>query len=756
MSDVRSEWLAPLKAEDMRAHFENSREMIFVVDAVSQKIVDANSAAAKRLGYNHRDLIGKAFSQVAPHFAGTPLSPPSTGHPAEPPRASPLGTDLVGTNGTTCPVEISISWAETNQKMRAMIIARETEPGTYGDTARGEGEERYRMLFNEMVSGFAIYEILCDATGTPCDYRYLAVNPAFEKLTGLRAPDIVGRTLYEVLGEPEEDWMEVFHEVSSTGTPVRIEKYSRIPDKTFDIAVFTPRAGQMAVIFTDVTERKQAEDALRKNEALFRSVIENMPASFFVKDLEGRYLYNNQKHLDWHRQTAANMIGKTIREVAPPEIAETYAELDRQVFETRQVSQREVDLVYPDGKRRTTIGIKFPIYGDDGEIFCFGGFGLDISDRKATEKALEESERRYRNLIESSPLPIVVHAEYQAIFINARAATMFGGQSPTDFEGISILDFVDPAYRQQAEKRAADFYEGRVDFSIEEFPLSRLDGTPFTAEVASQSIEFEGRPAVQIIVNDVTARKTAEQAARRLQDELAHVSRVSVMGEMAAGFAHELNQPLAAISNYSIGALRRLRSGGMTQADVERLLELMADQARRAGQIIRRIRGFLTKEQQPRQPVDLNDAIRETVGLLSGEALKHEVAIEMRLQERLPRVEGDVIQIQQLILNLARNGIEAMGESDREPRELVIETEALEDAARMSIMDCGPGLGATAVERLFDPFYTTKTGGMGMGLSICRSIVQDHHGTLRAYPREPHGAVFEVILPRESPEPTEK
>ncbi len=638
-----------------------------------------------------------------------------------------------------------------------MIIARETGPSADTETALGESEVLYRMLFSEMVSGFALHEVICDDKGVPCDFRYLAVNPAFEKLTGLRANDIIGKTLREILSETESTWIDELGKVATTGESFHREMFHPQIERFFDVVAFSPRPGQFAVTFTDVTDRKKAEKELHKNEALFRAVIENMPASFFMKDLEGRYLYANQEFLERHGKTSADVIGKTAFDFAPATMAGRYADLDRHVLESGQIQQNEFELDCLDGKTRVIIGVKFPIRDDNGEISGLAGYGIDISDRKAAEKALAESERRYRNLIESSPLPIVVHEDNQAVFVNTRAAEMFGGQSPSDFEGLSILDFVDPPYREQVEQRAADFYEGRIDFSIDEFPLVRLDGTPFIAEVASSSIEFEGRSAVQIILNDVTARKTAEQAARQLQDELAHVSRVSVMGEMAAGFAHELNQPLAAISNYSIGALRRMRSVGMSQPDVERVLELVTDQARRAGQIIRRIRRFLTKEEQSREPVDLNDAIRETVGLLNGEALKHQVNIEMKLQEPLPTVQGDVLQIEQLILNLARNGIEAMGESDLTPRDLVIETAAdAEGGVRVSFIDSGPGLGPAAIEHLFDPFYTTKTGGMGMGLTICRSIVQDHHGTLKAHPRETRGAVFEFTLPREIAEPAEE
>lgn len=221
----------------------------------------------------------------------------------------------------------------------------------------------------------------------------------------------------------------------------------------------------------------------------------------------------------------------------------------------------------------------------------------------------------------------------------------------------------------------------------------------------------------------------AEETIRQREAELAHAARVNTVGELAAGLAHEINQPLAAIGNYAEGCLIRLRQQDASPALIEALGEIDA-QAARAGAIVHHLRSFLRKEERRPTPVDLNEAVVEAVSLFAPEARRHRVAVRTELAAGLPRVCGELIQIEQVIINLMRNALEALDDAHCPRREIAVSTARLADGARMTVTDTGPGLSDEARRRLFDPFFTTKPQGMGLGLSISRSIVEAHGGRL--------------------------
>jgi len=243
-------------------------------------------------------------------------------------------------------------------------------------------------------------------------------------------------------------------------------------------------------------------------------------------------------------------------------------------------------------------------------------------------------------------------------------------------------------------------------------------------------------------------RRRAEAAGRALQTELAHVSRLSTVGEIAAGFAHELNQPLTAVANYAAAALRAGQSKKMDDADFRYVLTAIAEQAQRAGAIIHRIRGFVEKTVPEKTETDLNAAIRGAVGLLSGEVLRCNTRIALELDAGLPPVLADVVQIQQVMVNLVRNSIEAIEAEGAERREVVISTASVEPGrAMVAVADTGPGIPEDRRERIFEPFFTTKSAGMGIGLPICRRIIEDHGGDIALSPNPGGGITVTFTLP---------
>jgi C4-dicarboxylate-specific signal transduction histidine kinase len=248
-------------------------------------------------------------------------------------------------------------------------------------------------------------------------------------------------------------------------------------------------------------------------------------------------------------------------------------------------------------------------------------------------------------------------------------------------------------------------------------------------------------------VLDLTERKHVEQALRDLQTNLAHVVRITTLGELTASIAHEVNQPLAGVVANAESGLRWLRRETPDVDAACRSLEWIIDDGNRASEVIRRVRSLANKGSVEKLPLDVNDVAREVIALVQRELTKHRASLRMELAPTLPTILGDRVQLQQVIINLVMNGSEAMQAVMDRPRELIIRSRQDEAQVLLSVTDCGVGISTENADRLFNPFFTTKSSGMGMGLSICRSIMEAHGGRLWATANVPYGATFQFTLP---------
>jgi two-component system sensor histidine kinase TtrS len=289
---------------------------------------------------------------------------------------------------------------------------------------------------------------------------------------------------------------------------------------------------------------------------------------------------------------------------------------------------------------------------------------------------------------------------------------------------VFAVDITDRKNAEQALQRAHDELELRV--------------RERTAELAS---------AVEDLRSEIAERKGAEEKVRRQQEQLAHVQRLRTIEGMASQLAHEINQPLAAIANFANGLAMRLRNGEVDRGAMIAAAAQIREQAMRAGEVIRRLRGFVRKEAARREYVDVNHLLQEAARLVETEAQHKGIAIRFRLDAEVPPIQVDHVQIEQVVVNLLRNGIDSIVEADDEAGELLVVTELLDQTIRVAIRDTGTGLPAGAEEELFEPYFTTKPDGLGMGLSISRSIIESHGGSLWAEPNRVRGMTFLFLLP---------
>jgi two-component system, LuxR family, sensor kinase FixL len=383
----------------------------------------------------------------------------------------------------------------------------------------------------------------------------------------------------------------------------------------------------------------------------------------------------------------------------------------------------------------------------------FVGFIRDITVRRNAEEALRRSEAQLTIAQEIANLGnYVVHFDGQSEdYWSPHLYRVLGRRYGEPY--IGVYDFLQPRVhpadrtRWQQAKDELDSTGRAMDI---EYRITHPDGSlRYVHHIAQSTRNPSGKILRQVgTLHDITDRRLAEDEARQMQDRIAHFGRISTMGEMAAGIAHEVNQPLTAIATYAQACQRLLAAGNASQEEIASALEHIGAQALRAGEVIRRLRTFVKNREVRRELVEANRLLADVLTLAETDARHHGVHMVLEASTQSPQVQADVVQIQQVVLNLVRNSIDAMSDVPEARREIVLKTEVdSEGDVQFTVADRGIGVSAEMMAELFNPFFTTKPGGTGLGLSISRSIVRAHGGKLWCGSNPGGGARFFFTLP---------
>jgi PAS domain S-box-containing protein len=571
-------------------------------------------------------------------------------------------------------------------------------------------------------------------------------NQRFRDYTGSSSEQLHGLGWMDAL-HPEDREVEEWRTAFAAGKPFNRE--GRIRSHTGEYRWFAlrmmPLRDERGTVLrwlctaSDIEERTRAEEALRDSEEQWRAVFEHNPTMYFMVNAENVVLSVNP--------FGAAQLGYSVEELVGRSVLDVFYETDRPAVQRYtsiclerlgQSMSWEARKWRKDGTmiwvRETARGMlikKQPVL----LIVC-----EDVTDRKRAESLTE-------HVFDTIPdVASIVDRDYRYRRVNP-AHERFWGIPIEKIIGVPVGEVIGREEFERLAKPHLDrCFAGEV-VSFNEWIESPSGRRYWAATYSPLQLEAGRAESALVLARDITDQMQASERLRDAQAELARVMRVTTLGELTASIAHEVNQPLGAVVN-AAGACQRWLDGDTPNLDEARqAVDWIIKEGNRASEVILRVRALAKKTDIEKAPLDVNDIIREALVLVRRELTSHHVSLRMELASALPSILGDRVQLQQVIINLVMNGVEAMLSVTDRPRQLVIQSR--EDGTQqvlVSVTDCGVGISAKDADRLFNAFFTTKAGGMGMGLSICRSIIEAHGGRLWATANAPHGATFQFTI----------
>ena len=615
--------------------------------------------------------------------------------------------------------------------------------GLYRDLA--DRDARIRRLWDSNILGICIWNI---------DGAVVSANDEFVRMLQYTHDDVAAGRLNWAALTPAE-WRDgadrAVDALRTTGSFQPFEKEylrkdgSRVP-VLIGGALFEGEGDQGVAFVIDLSERKRAENALRESEERFRDYAETASDWLWEMGPDHRLTMLTGNAF---RSSPSARLGTAAWERALD--LETEPEKWRAIRATMDSHKPFRDFVYlaagGDGPPMYVKASGKPVFDSNGEFRGYRGTGTDATAVINAQEALRESERQLRWAIDGIPGLVAVAAPNGELETVNRQVLDYFGRPAEELKNWGTIDIVHP----EDLPRIVEIFKRSIVAGIPfhyETRLRRFDGEYRWFEARFVPVRDDPGCIVRwyVLLTDIEDRTQAQARLQQMQSDFAHINRVSTMGELAASLSHEILHPIATARNNARAGMRFLEMNPPNLDEAREALGCVVRDADRAKDIVGRVRAHIKKAPPRRESFDLNEAVREALAMTRSVIARNRIAVDIDLMNELLPVQGDRVQLQQVVVNLILNAVEAMGSEEK--GELSIRIEQGEGGGVLvQVRDSGPGIDPANVEQVFEPFYTTKVSGVGMGLSICRSIITGHGGRLWAEANEPRGTVFQFTLP---------
>jgi len=483
---------------------------------------------------------------------------------------------------------------------------------------------------------------------------------------------------------------------------------------------------------------------LRESESRFRDVANTAPVMIWMSGTDKLCTFFNQGWLDYTGRTLQQELGNGWADGVHRADLARCMEVYTGAFDAHERFTMEYRLRKRDGEYGWVLDTGVPRYASDNAFLGYIGSAVDITE-------LKRGQENFRLAVEASPSAMVmVDQQGRIVLVNEQTEKTFG-YARDELIGQPVEVLVPEEFRIGHPAHRAEYYAAlcaRPMGAGRELFGWRKDGSKVPVEIGLNPVHAPEGLFVLASIVDITERRRAEKKSAEQRNELAHLSRVTMLGELSGSLAHELNQPLTAILSNAQAAQRFLARGEVDLDEVRAILTDIVSDDKRAGEVIRGLRMLLTKGEMPYRALDLNDVVRDVLRLVRSDLLNSGVNVLTELALDLPAVNGDRVQLQQVLLNLVVNGCEAMTGAEDADRQLIVRTALTDEkSVCVSVADMGHGIPPENLERVFEAFFTTKTQGLGLGLAVCRTIISAQGGQLWATNNNPRGASFHFKLP---------
>jgi len=740
-----------------RALAEAAPDMVFVIDR-DDRVQYVNAFAAQQFGATPEQVTGRPRTdlfppEIAEGQARSLRRVFESGEPFFAEEAVRFGEREAWINTWLVPL-----CDEAGAVTTVMGISRDISARKQTEDALRASEARYRDLVENSQ------DLICthDLQG-----NLLSVNPAAARLSGYSEDELLEMNLRDVLiPAVREQFKAYLAEIQAKGSASGLmliqtksgEKRIWEYNNTLRTAgVAEPIVRGMA---RDVTGRVRLEKDLRESEKHFRNLVENITDIFYISDANGKMLYGSPNLYTEMGYAPEQVLGKSyVRLVAP---ADRRKVVDFYIVQTREgaqdiqvefrVRRKDGTLLWTD--QRTRI-VRDPA----GNVVEYRNVIRNISERKQAEERLRASEVRYRDLVELSPDGIGIHSEGKVVYVNAATVKLFHADRPEDLIGLPVIQLVHPDYRSIAMQRVRRSYENHLPAPLLEEKFVTLDGQPIDVEVIAAPIVYEGKPATQIIIRDITERKRVEEEIRQLnakleqrveertrelreaQEQLVRQEKLAVLGQLAGGVGHELRNPLAVIVN-AVYFLKLVQP----EADekIKDYLGMIERETRTAEKIITDLLDFARVQAAEREAVSVSEIVQRVLARYPAPA---SVTVSLDFPPDLPMVFADPRQMEQALGNLTVNACQAMPKGG----ELVISVQCSviseNTFVAISVRDSGVGIPPENMKKLFEPLFTTKAKGIGLGLAVSQKLAEANGGRIEVQSEPGVGSTFTLWLP---------